>query len=95
MGRVPHHRRKAFRGQRYRQGIGRVFQGQDFSSPTSLLLTSAVSHLVEIAMPEEEVKRGKWTGLRICRRFLRVRFAPDRKTADRLKAVVKLISARM
>jgi DNA topoisomerase-3 len=77
------------------KALGGFSKDKDFFESDEYVLTSAVGHLVEIAMPEEEeVKRGKWTFAHLPAIPSRFDLRPIEKTADRLKAVVKLIKRK-
>jgi DNA topoisomerase-3 len=77
------------------KALGGFSKGKEFLESDDFVLTSAVGHLVEIAMPEdEEVKRGKWTFAHLPAIPSRFDLRPIEKTADRLKTVVKLIKRK-
>ncbi|MCX7171180.1 MAG: DNA topoisomerase III [Proteobacteria bacterium] len=69
-------------------------QGEYFESD-SYVLSSAIGHLLELAVPEEyEVKRGKWSFAHLP--VIPPHFAlnPIEKTADRLKLLTRLIKRK-
>jgi DNA topoisomerase III len=77
------------------KALGGFTKDKDFFESDKFVLTSAVGHLVEIGMPEaEEVKRGKWTFAHLPAIPSQFELKPIEKTADRLKAVVKLIKRK-
>ncbi|MBL8514282.1 MAG: DNA topoisomerase III, partial [Betaproteobacteria bacterium] len=77
------------------KALGGFSKEKDHFESDEYVLISAVGHLVEIAMPEEEeVKRGKWTFAHLPAIPSRFDLRPIEKTADRLKAVVKLIKRK-
>jgi DNA topoisomerase-3 len=77
------------------KALGGFTKSKEYLESDDFVLTSAVGHLVEIAMPEdEEVKRGKWTFAHLPAIPSRFDLRPIEKTADRLKAVVKLIKRK-
>ena len=59
------------------------------------MLSSAVGHLLEIGMPEEEeVKRGKWTFTHLPAIPSKFALRPMEKTAPRLKLLLRLIKRK-
>jgi DNA topoisomerase-3 len=69
-------------------------QGEYFESDRHVL-SSAVGHLLEIGMPEdEEVKRGKWTFAHLPAIPSRFALKPIEKNEDRLKVLLKLIKRK-
>jgi len=64
---------------------GEYFESDDY------VLSSAVGHLLEIGMPEEEeVKRGKWTFAHLPAIPSKFALKPIEKSQDRLKVLLKL-----
>ena len=79
--------------------IARVLGGftkkDDFYESDDFVLSSAVGHLVEIAMPEEEeVKRGKWTFGHLPAIPTHFALRPIEKTESRLKLLQKLLKRK-
>jgi DNA topoisomerase-3 len=79
--------------------IARVLGGftrhGDFFENDRYVLSSAVGHLIEIGMPEEEeVKRGKWTFAHLPAIPSYFELKPIEKNADRLKTLLKLIKRK-
>ncbi|QDX82148.1 DNA topoisomerase III [Denitratisoma sp. DHT3] len=71
-----------------------VRQGDYFESE-NYVLSSAIGHLLELAVPEEyEVKRGKWTFTHLPVIPPRFTLNPIEKTADRLKLLTRLIKRK-
>jgi len=69
-------------------------QGEYFESDR-FVLSSAVGHLIEIGMPEdEEVKRGKWTFGHLPAIPTKFALKPIEKNEGRLKVLLKLIKRR-
>ena len=59
------------------------------------MLSSAVGHLLEIGMPEEEeVKRGKWTFAHLPAIPSQFALKPIEKNANRLKTLLRLIKRK-
>ncbi len=59
------------------------------------VLSSAVGHLIEIGMPEEEeVKRGKWTFAHLPAIPTRFELKPIEKNEERLKVLLKLMKRK-
>jgi len=68
---------------------GEYFESDDY------VLSSAVGHLLELAVPEEyEVKRGKWTFTHLPVIPPRFTVNPIDKTADRLRLLTRLIKRK-
>ena len=68
---------------------GDHFEGEHY------VLSSAVGHLLEIGMPEEEeVKRGKWTFAHLPAIPTRFALRPIEKNEDRLKSLLRLIKRK-
>ena len=69
-------------------------QGEFFEREDSVI-SSAVGHLLEIGMPEdEEVKRGKWTFAHLPAIPSSFALKPIEKSEDRLKLLLKLIKRK-
>ena len=69
-------------------------QGEYYESERHVL-SSAVGHLLEIGMPEEEeVKRGKWTFAHLPAIPTRFDLKPIEKNEDRLKVLLRLIKRK-
>ena len=67
----------------------------DYYESDDYVLSSAVGHLLEIAMPEEEeVKRGKWTFAHLPAIPTRFALRPIEKNENRLKTLVKLLKRK-
>jgi DNA topoisomerase-3 len=77
------------------KALGGFTKQKDFFESDDYVLSSAVGHLVEIGMPEEEeVKRGKWTFAHLPAIPSRFELKPIEKTEDRLKVLLKLIKRK-
>ena len=77
------------------KALGGFTKQKDFFESDDYVLSSAVGHLVEIAMPEEEeVKRGKWTFTHLPAIPSYFALRPIEKTEDRLKALQKLLKRK-
>jgi DNA topoisomerase III len=79
--------------------IARVLGGftrhGDFFESDRYVLSSAVGHLLEIGMPEEEeVKRGKWTFAQLPAIPSKFALKPIEKNEARLKTLLKLIKRK-
>ena len=77
------------------RAIGGFAKEGDYLESDDFVLTSAVGHLLELAVPEEfEVKRGKWSFANLP--VIPPHFAlnPIDKTAERLRLVTKLIKRK-
>ncbi len=79
--------------------IARVLGGfakyTDHFESDDYVLSSAVGHLLEIGMPDdEEVKRGKWTFAQLPAIPSRFALKPIEKNASRLAALLKLIKRK-
>jgi DNA topoisomerase-3 len=67
----------------------------DFFESENYVLSSAVGHLLELAVPEEhEVGRGKWTFAQLPHLPPRFGLAPIEKNVNRLKVLQKLIKRK-
>ena len=77
------------------KAIGGFTKQKDFFESDEYVLSSAVGHLVEIGMPEEEeVKRGKWTFAHLPAIPSYFQLKPIEKTEDRLKVLLKLLKRK-
>lgn len=77
------------------RALGGFTREGDYFESEHYVLSSAVGHLLELAVPEEyEVKRGKWTFTHLP--VIPPRFAlnPIDKTADRLRLLTRLIKRK-
>jgi DNA topoisomerase-3 len=79
--------------------ISRVLGGftrhDDYFESEDFVLSSAVGHLLEIAMPEaEEVKRGKWTFAHLPAIPSHFALRPIEKNENRLKTLLKLLKRK-
>jgi DNA topoisomerase-3 len=89
------HRGKAFRRAGHRPCAGRLHRAGDYFESDDYVLSSAVGHLLELAVPEEyDVKRGKWSFAHLP--VIPPHFAlnPIEKTQDRLKLLTRLIKRK-
>lgn len=81
------------------QDIARVLGGfvrqGDYFESDDFVLSSAIGHLLELAVPEEyEVKRGKWSFANLPVIPPRFTLNPIEKTAERLKLLTRLIKRK-
>ena len=77
------------------KALGGFSKKDDYLESDDFVLSSAVGHLVEIAMPEEEeVKRGKWTFAHLPAIPTQFALRPIEKTEARLKLLLKLIKRK-
>ncbi len=77
------------------KALGGFTKQKDFFESDEYVLSSAVGHLVEIGMPEEEeVKRGKWTFAHLPAIPTYFQLKPIEKTEDRLKALQRLLKRK-
>jgi DNA topoisomerase-3 len=81
------------------QDIARALGGfkkeKDYFESDEYVLSSAIGHLLELAVPEEfEVKRGKWSFAHLPVIPPRFALKPIEKTEDRLKLLVRLIKRK-
>jgi DNA topoisomerase-3 len=77
------------------RALGGFTRHGDYFESDRYVLSSAVGHLVEIAVPEEEeVKRGKWTFAHLPAIPSRFELRPIEKNEGRLKTLVKLIKRK-
>jgi DNA topoisomerase III len=77
------------------KALGGFTREGDYFESDDYVLSSAIGHLLELAVPEEyEVKRGKWTFTHLP--VIPPRFAlnPIDKTADRLKLLTRLMKRK-
>ncbi|MCX8085484.1 MAG: DNA topoisomerase III [Rhodocyclaceae bacterium] len=73
------------------RALGGFSREGDYYESEHYVLSSAVGHLLELAVPEEyEVKRGKWSFAHLPVIPPRFTLQPIEKTADRLKLLTKL-----
>lgn len=77
------------------KALGGFTKQKDFLESDDYVLSSAVGHLVEIGMPEEEeVKRGKWSFANLPAIPSYFQLKPIEKTEDRLKVLLKLLKRK-
>jgi DNA topoisomerase III len=77
------------------KALGGFTKHAEYFESDDYVLSSAVGHLVEIAMPEEEeVKRGKWTFAHLPAIPSYFALRPIEKTEPRLKVLQKLLKRR-
>ncbi len=77
------------------RALGGFTRHGDYFESDAHVLSSAVGHLIEIGMPEdEEVKRGKWTFSHLPAIPTRFALKPIEKSEDRLKTLLKLIKRK-
>src|SRR5882724_1124264 len=77
------------------RALGGFKRHDDYFESDEFVLSSAIGHLVEIGMPEdEEVKRGKWTFTHLPAVPTRFALKPIEKTGARLKLLLKLIKRK-
>lgn len=77
------------------KALGGFARKDDYFESDDFVLSSAVGHLVEIGMPEEEeVKRGKWTFTHLPAIPTQFALKPIEKTEPRLKLLLKLIKRK-
>jgi DNA topoisomerase-3 len=77
------------------RAIGGFTKHEDYFESDRYVLSSAVGHLVEIGMPDdEEVKRGKWTFAHLPAIPSRFALRPIEKSEARLKLLLKLIKRK-
>lgn len=77
------------------KALGGFTKHAEYFESDDYVLSSAVGHLVEIAMPEEEeVKRGKWTFAHLPAIPSHFALRPIEKTESRLKVLLKLIKRK-
>lgn len=77
------------------RALGGFTKEKDYFESEHYVLSSAVGHLLELAVPEEyEVKRGKWTFAHLPVIPPEFALRPIEKTEDRLKLLVRLIKRK-
>jgi DNA topoisomerase-3 len=77
------------------QGAGRFHRTGDYFESDDYVLSSAVGHLLEIAVPEEyEVKRGKWSFAHLPVIPPHFDVQPIEKNQERLKLLTRLIKRK-
>ncbi len=77
------------------KALGGFTRHDDHFESDRYLLSSAVGHLLEIGMPEEEeVKRGKWTFAHLPALPSKFALKPIEKNENRLKTLLKLIKRK-
>jgi DNA topoisomerase-3 len=77
------------------RALGGFTREGDYFESEHYVLSSAIGHLLELAVPEEyEVKRGKWTFTHLPVIPPRFTLNPIEKTADRLKLLTRLIKRK-
>ncbi len=74
------------------RALGGLSRHDDYFEGDGYVLSSAIGHLLEIGMPEEEeVKRGKWTFTHLPAIPSKFALRPLEKTAPRLQLLLRLI----
>ncbi|ANQ83188.1 DNA topoisomerase III [Azoarcus olearius] len=77
------------------RALGGFTKEKDYFESDDYVLSSAVGHLLELAVPEEfEVKRGKWTFAHLPVIPPHFALKPIEKTDDRLKLLTRLIKRK-
>ena len=77
------------------RALGSFSKKDDFFESDEYVLSSAIGHLLEIGMPEdEEVKRGKWTFTHLPAIPSRFDLKPIEKTETRLKLLNRLLKRK-
>ncbi|MDR2689057.1 MAG: DNA topoisomerase III [Azoarcus sp.] len=77
------------------RSLGGFTKEADYFESDGYVLSSAVGHLLELAVPDEfEVKRGKWTFAHLPVIPPRFTLKPIDKTSDRLKLLIRLIKRK-
>ena len=77
------------------KAIGGFTRQGDYFESDDYVLSSAVGHLLELAVPEEyEVKRGKWTFTHLPVIPPRFTLNPIEKSSDRLRVLTRLIKRK-
>ena len=77
------------------RALGGFTRHDDYYESDRYVLSSAVGHLLEIAMPEEEeVKRGKWTFAHLPAIPSKFALRPIEKNENRLKVLLRLIKRK-
>ena len=77
------------------RALGGFSKEKDYYESDDFVLSSAIGHLLELAVPEEyEVKRGKWSFAHLPVIPPRFALKPIEKTEDRLKLLTRLIKRK-
>src|SRR5262249_9170757 len=77
------------------RALGGFARHDDYFESDRYVLSSAVGHLLEIGMPEdEEVKRGKWTFAHLPAIPSRFALKPIEKSEARLKVLLRLLKRK-
>ncbi len=77
------------------KALGGFTRHDDYFESDTAVISSAVGHLLEIGMPEEEeVKRGKWTFAHLPALPSHFALKPIEKNENRLKTLLKLIKRK-
>ena len=77
------------------RALGGFTRHDDYFESERYVLSSAVGHLLEIGMPEEEeVKRGKWTFAHLPAIPSKFALKPIEKSESRLKVLLKLLKRK-
>jgi DNA topoisomerase III len=77
------------------KALGGFTKHDEYFENDQFVLSSAVGHLLEIAMPEdEEVKRGKWSFAHLPAIPSKFALRPIEKTESRLKVLTKLLKRK-
>jgi DNA topoisomerase-3 len=77
------------------RALGGFTRHDDYFESSDFVLSSAVGHLIEIGMPEEEeVKRGKWTFAHLPAIPSQFALKPIEKNEKRLKTILRLIKRK-
>lgn len=77
------------------RALGGLARHDDYFEGDRYVLSSAIGHLLEIGMPEEEeVKRGKWTFTHLPAIPSKFALRPLEKTEGRLRLLLRLIKRR-
>ncbi|MFO1414689.1 MAG: DNA topoisomerase III [Burkholderiales bacterium] len=77
------------------KALGGFTRHEDYFEGERAVISSAVGHLLEIGMPEEEeVKRGKWTFAHLPAMPSKFALKPIEKNENRLKTLLKLIKRK-
>ena len=77
------------------RALGGFTKHDDYFESDRYVLSSAVGHLLEIAMPEEEeVKRGKWTFAHLPAIPSKFDLRPIEKNENRLRVLLRLIKRK-
>jgi DNA topoisomerase III len=77
------------------RALGGFARHDDFYESDKFVLSSAVGHLLELGMPEEEeVKRGKWTFAHLPAIPSKFELRPIEKNENRLKVLLRLMKRK-